>query len=234
MNREDEKVAFQIFLDLYRKLPPGEKSERPDFVINLNGEKIGVELTELMEEKVHPYSSAAKYSLEDKIAKSAQIQYNSLSIKKVQAHLRFADNLNLALSEVDTLAAKISKIILNSVNEVPYILSHNYEIQDNLPKGVSGIYYDIAPFMSESHFSIWRGKWTGSFSIDYLNKVINKKEKNINQYRKIVDQIYLLIIEGFNFSGNLGQFEFKGSLTENNFDKIFLLQILSRRLHEIK
>ena len=63
---------------------------------------------------------------------------------------------------------------------------------------------------------------------------INKKEKNINQYRKIVDQIYLLIIEGFNFSGNLGQFEFKGSLTENNFDKIFLLQILSRRLHEIK
>lgn len=234
MNVEDEKFVFNIFLELYGKLPPGEKSERPDFVINLNGKKIGVELIELMEQKVQTYSSAAKYSLEDKIAKSAQIQYDSLSGKKVLAHLRFADNLKLPLREVDTLAATIAKAILNSVKDLPYVLSHNQEIQDDLPKGVSGIYYDIAPFMPESHFSIWRGKWTGSFNIDFLNKVINKKEKNISSYRKNLDQIYLLIIEGFNFSGYLGQFEFKGSLTENNFDKIFLLQIMSRQLHEIK
>jgi hypothetical protein len=234
MNIEEEKIAFKIFLELYGKLPPGQKSERPDFIINLNNEKIGVELTELMEEKVQTYSSAARYSLEDKIAKSAQVQYDFLSSKKILSHLRFVDNLKLALSEVDTMATKIAITILNSVTKLPYVLSQSFEIQDDLPKGVSGIYFDIAPFMPESHFSVMRGKWTGSFDIDFLNKTINKKEKNIIPYRKKVDQIYLLIIEGFNFSGYLGQFEQKGLLTKNSFDKIFLLQIMSRQLHEIK
>jgi hypothetical protein len=235
MNIEEEKIAFKIFLELFGKLPPGEKSERPDFIIYHNSKKIGVELTELMEEKVKTYSSAAQYSLEDKIAKSAQVKYDSISERKIAAHLRFVENFNLALKDVDTFAAKIAKLIYENVKELPYVLRPNYEILDDLPKQISGVYFDIAPFMIESHFSVWRGKWGNlSFNIDFLNKSINKKERSINQYLKNVDQIYLLIIEGYHFSGYLGQFEFKGSLAENHFDKIFLLQIMSRQIHVIK
>ena len=50
MDINKEKFAFELFLELYDKLPPGIKTECPDFIINQNSTKIGVELIELMED----------------------------------------------------------------------------------------------------------------------------------------------------------------------------------------
>jgi hypothetical protein len=234
MNSTDEEFAFKIFLELNGKLPTGEKSECPDFIINLNGKKIGIELTELMEDVVSPFSTAAKYALEDKIAKSAQQKYDLKSNKRIIAHLQIVENLNLPKHKIEMLGNQISEILIKTTKDSPYILSHHHEIIDDLPNGILGIYYDMTTFMPESHFSVWRGKWTGSFDINHLNIAISKKENNIKAYRRNVDQIYLLIIEGFSFSSYLGPFEFKGTTIDNSFDKIFLLQVMSRLLFNIK
>jgi hypothetical protein len=234
MNPVDEEFAFKIFLELNGELPLGEKSECPDFIINLNGEKIGIELTELMEDVASTFSTPARYALEDKIAKSAQLKYDLISNKRIIAHLQIVENLKLPKHKIEVLGNQISEILLQTTKDSPYILSHHHEIIDDLPNGILGIYYDMTPFMPESHFSVWRGKWTGSFDINHLNKTITKKENNINAYRRNVDQIYLLIIEGFSFSSYLGPFEFKGTTIDNSFDKIFLLQVMSRQLYNIK
>ena len=234
MNPTDELFAFKIFLELHGKLSTGKKSESPDFIINLNGNNIGIELTELMEDVVSPFSTAARYALEDKIAKSAQRKYDLVSNKRIIAHLQISENIKLPMHKIEILGNQIAEILIFTTKDMPYVLSHHHEIIDDLPNGILGIYYDITPFMTDSHFSVWRGKWTGTFDINYLNKAIIKKENYITAYRQNVDQIYLLIIEGFTFSSYLGQFEHKGTLCDNTFDKIFLLQVMSRQLFKIK
>jgi hypothetical protein len=234
MNSADEEFAFKIFLELHGELPTGEKSVCPDFVINHNGKKIGVELIELMENISQPFSSAAKYSLEDKIAKSDQRQFDLISNKKLMVNLQIVENLNLPQHKINYLASQIVDILTNTINDKPYVLSHNLEIIENLPKQIVNIYYDITPFLTESHFSVMRSKWTGSFNLNDLNRSIGKKENNVKTYRKNVDLIYLLIIEGFTFSSYLGPFEKKGNIINNSFDKIFLLKVMSRELFEIK
>ena len=179
-------------------------------------------------------SPAAKYALEDKIAKSAQQKYDLKSNKRIIAHLQIVENLNLPKHKIEMLGNQISEILIKTTKDSPYILSHHHEIIDDLPNGILGIYYDMTTFMPESHFSVWRGKWTGSFDINHLNIAISKKENNIKAYRRNVDQIYLLIIEGFSFRSYLGPFEFKGTTSDNSFDKIFLLQVMSRLLFNIK
>jgi hypothetical protein len=234
MNSADEELAFKIFLELHGELPTGEKSVCPDFIINLDGNKIGIELTELMDDVVSQYSTPAKYAIEDKIAKSAQQKFELISSKRIIVHLQIVENLILPKHKIEVLGNQIAEILVETIKDSSYILSHHLEIIEDLPNGILGIYYDIAPFMPESHFSVWRGKWTGSFDINYLNKAISKKENNIMTYRRNVNQIYLLIIEGFSFSSYLGPFEFRGTAIDNSFDKIFLLQVMSRLLFKIK
>ena len=128
MNTDQEKFAFEIFLELHGKLPTGVKTEAPDFTIKHDGKKIGVELIELLEPAYQKTSSAAKYSLEDKIAKSAQRQYDLISDKKLMVNLQIVENLDFPLSKIDSLSSQISDTLLNVIKDKPYCLSHNFEI----------------------------------------------------------------------------------------------------------
>lgn len=234
MNSDKEEFAFKIFRELLGNLPLAEKSESPDFIINLDGKRIGIELTELMEENSGQSSLAAKYSLEDKIAKSARIKFDLRSDKRIMANLQIIDNLRLSSNKIDNVAGEIAEILFKTTKNFPNVLSHDHEITENLPKDILNIYFGITPFMTESQFSVMRGKWTGSFDLNDLNRVIDKKDKNISAYKKKVDQLYLLIIEGFVPNSWYGPFTMTGSTTKNSFDKIFLLKIMSRQLFEIK
>ena len=234
MNLDKETLAFNVFRNLHGDLPPGEKSESPDFLINLDNKIIGVELTELMEEDSGPSSLAAKYSLEDKIAKSSRIKFDLASNKRIMANLHIRDNLSLPSNKIHSISKEIADLITRTTENYPNTLSYNYEINENLPKEILAIYFDIAPFMTESHFSVMRGKWTGSFNINDLNRAIEKKDKNIPKYRKKADSIYLVIIEGFAPNSWFGPFIKTGTYIKNSFDKIFLLKIMSRELFQIK
>ncbi|MGA2407164.1 MAG: hypothetical protein ABSF81_10495 [Bacteroidales bacterium] len=234
MNSYNEEFAFKIFRELHGNLPDGEKSESPDFIINLDCKRIGIELTELMEEDPGPLSLAAKYSLEDKISKSAQRQFDNRSDKRIMVNLQIVQKLNLSSHKINHLGSEIAQILIKATKDYPNVLSHHHEINENLPKEILNIYFDITPFMTESHFSVIRGKWTDSFNLNDLNRIIIKKDKYALNYRLKVDKLYLLIIEGFAPNSWYGPFTMTGSIIENNFDKIFLLKIMSRQLYEIK
>lgn len=187
-----------------------------------------------MEEDSGSLSLAAKYSLEDKISQSAQRQFDISSDRRIMANLQIVEKLNLSSHKVNLLGSVIADILIKATKDSPNVLSHNHEINENLPKEILNIYFDIIHFMTESHFSVMRGKWTGSFNLNDLNRVIIKKDKYTLYYKKNFDQLYLLIIEGFAPNSWYGPFIKTGSAIENNFDKIFLLKIMSRQLYEIK
>lgn len=234
MNTYNEEFAFKLFRELHGNLPDGEKSESPDFIINLDGKMIGIELTELMEEDSGPLSLAAKYSLEEKIAKSAQRQFDNRSDKRIMVNLQIVEKLNLPSYKITHLASEIAQILINTTKDFPDVLSNNHEIIENLPNEILNIYFDITPFLTESHFTVMRGKWTGSFNINDLVRLIIKKNKYTLDYRRKVDLLYLLIIEGFAPKSWYGSFMMTGSAIENDFDKVFLLKIMSRQLYKIK
>lgn len=234
MDLNKEIFAFNLFRELYGQLPPGEKSERPDFIISKDGSKIGIELTELMDEEYGGSSLAAKYSSEDKIVKLSRINFDLLTNKRIFANLHFRDKLKIKSNRKEQISREIATILVNTTNNYPNVLIHNLEINDNLPNELLNIYFDIAPFLEDSHFMAMRGKWTGPFNINELNRIVEKKDKNLFAYKTRTDQVYLVIIEGFIPNSMYGEFLNSGTLIKNGFDKVFLLRIMSKKLFEIK
>ena len=79
-----------------------------------------------------------------------------------------------------------------------------------------------------------RSKCSGTFNIENLSPVVIKKNTLIPRYKTNVDIVYLVIIESFSAHSNNGEFLQTGSIVPNDFDKIFLFNILSNKLFEIK
>lgn len=148
MNREEEKLAFNKFLIAIGNLPNGEKSESPDYIIKTDKSKIGVELTELIFEKINGISIAELYSLEDSIVKLVRGDFDTKSNIKIWATISFQDNLSVNGKEKIMLAEEISSVILNTLKKDQYEDLKNIEIIENLPKGVRGIYFDIVSFFT--------------------------------------------------------------------------------------
>jgi hypothetical protein len=234
MNREEEKFAFNKFLRAFGKLPDGEKTESPDFIIPTEKGRIGVELTELIFEKINGISIAEIYSIEDSIVKLVQFDFDKKSKKKIWATISFQDNIKISGKDKILLAQEISLFIINSLEN--YLDEHleNLEILENLPKGVRGIYFDIVPFFTESLISPMRGKWPPPIDFETLNEVILKKNRNLLRYKAKVDFVYLVILVSLSFKSHHGDFVNAGSLISNDFDKIFLFNTLSDKVFEIK
>jgi hypothetical protein len=235
MDLDKEKFAFALFYELYNNLAKGIKTEGPDFIINQNGIRIGVEHVDFMEEsKENEISVPVKYSLEDKVVRYSNEDFDKHSDKRIVANIQFQDDLKLRSKRIKELALEISNRIQITVKDFPNIIYHKLEVTDNLPAGVLHIYFDIAPYLDKSIFQAMRSKWIGKFNLNDLNRLISKKEKNIPNYLNKVNQIYLLITEGFIPNSWIGDFENNGVMINNRFDKIFLLKVMSHNLYELK
>ena len=233
MNTDQEIFAFNRFINLYGQLEFGEKSKYPDFIVKSGNKKIGIELTELIYEKNHGVLLSKKYALEDKIAKQTIIEFDQQCNKRIWASIQFQDKLSISSARKKGLAQEISSMLINTINSYPEE-TNNIEITENLPNELQGIYFDIVSFLTESLIYSMRSKWSGTFNIENLSPVVIKKNTLIPRYKTNVDIVYLVIIESFSAHSNNGEFLQTGSIVPNDFDKIFLFNILSNKLFEIK
>jgi hypothetical protein len=234
MSLDKELFAYQIFNQLYGKLPCGKKSESPDFIIYNDNQRIGIELTELIEKQNQKNSLVSRYALEDKIARLAKAIFDNASLKRVMVNIAFQDRLIVPAKRVKPLAHELVSILIKKTEDPSIANSINLEILEDLPNEISSIYFDIAKFLDESIFNAMRSKWVGDFDINELNRPLEKKEKYIKSYKQNTDKIYLLITEGFVPNSWYGRFVENGKLNDTKFDKVFFLRLLSRQLYEIK
>jgi len=238
--KEEFKLLEDFFSDYYKIFDEDlfpvnshlECSESPDFIIKFDNEKIGVELTRAIDEKI-----MNSEVLEIKIYKIIQKYVEKENIKKV-IWLSFSNKL-----DADINKRKKSKFIKNFTEEFKkYIMARRNdqyasfeEFCESNKNSLICKYLEDEPIREDYKKPLVIPGGRYFFPFDYEEKLkiaINKKIGKVSNYREKVDKIYLLI-KISNDPANLVPFldddipgitEILNLYTkgENHFDKIFL------------
>lgn len=234
MNFDKEKYAFEKFLELYKKLPMGQKSESPDFLIKTDNGTVGVELIEIINEQTKEYTPDQIYSIEDKVTEYAKTEFEKLTKKKLLVSIGFHDNLKMNNRRVKELGQQIAHLLYKQTLHLPdNELFYSGEIKGILPTELSLISFDIVPFLDELIWQPIRQKFIEYLEAKHLNKAIEKKEKLIAAYKTKADKVFLLMTEGFLPRSWYGDFKDR-QIQDSQFDKVFLLRIMTNELIELK
>jgi len=238
--KEEFKLLEDFFSDYYKifheyLFPENchlEGSESPDFIVKFDNQKIGIELTRAIDEKI-----MKSQDLEIEIYKKIQKYVEEEDIKKV-IWLSFSNKLDSDINKI-----KKNKFIKGFTEECKkYIMTRRNteyssfeEFCESNKNSLICKYLEVEPIREDYKKPLVIPGGRYFFPFDYERKLkvaINKKIGKISNYRKKVDKIYLLI-KISNDPANLVPFldddipyikEILNSYTkgENNFDKIFL------------
>jgi len=249
--KEELKLLKHFILDYHKNsheylFPKNchlECSESPDFIVKFDNEKIGIEITETINEGIK-----ASENLEDKIYNNIKNYLEEEDIK-IDIWLFFSDSLVSDISNINQKAKrkkiKNSQFIKDFTEEyINYIIARRNreyisfeEFCESNENSLICKYLEDEPIVAlySEKLIIRRGGIHFS-SINYYKRklpdIIKKKIEKVPSYRKKVDKIYLLIITSFEPSKDLHFLDdniekLKEILNlytkgENNFDKIFL------------
>jgi hypothetical protein len=234
MKHEEEKYSFEKFRELHGNLPPGRKSETPDFLIVAGNETIGVEFTEVTNESSNVFSPAAKYALEDRIIRHAKAGMQKLRNIMLFVTIRFRDGLIINAKRVKKLGEEISQVVYERTLHLSEIepLEHQVIVED-LPDELDLISFDVAPCLDEPEWHAIRQKGIEHLDIERIDRVISRKEEVVMTCRTKADRVYLVIVDGLGPRSWYHDF-LQGQIRETSFDKVFLLRIMVNQLVELK
>lgn len=210
MNKDIRKKAHEKFL-LERFLECSgieaniEKDwENPDFIIQVDGKRIGVELTNLYI-PTHPtrIPMQAEESAENKLLAHARTLYEQSGGKPVQVTALFgASSLLSPLNKearnriAAALAAQVMKRSLHSMERLVYRLDDfdDDELENStLLHWFSSVTVLGVPTQEMAHWGAARAGWASELSLSELQALVDKKAERLEDYRRVVPENWLLI-----------------------------------------
>lgn len=239
MDKLTEKIYLDSFLKTYYKntnFTYFEEDEKPDFIIEVEGKKIGVEVTELLiSDKMKQHESTVSI-----ICKKTQekLQAN-LTDKYLQVSPGFKRLPSINRLNRESFSDKLVEAVLNNLpneDSAMITLRNTYENDDVIPDELNYMHIITSPTMTKHFVKEVDG---GYFEEDLLNKfqnILNKKEKKLSRYVKRYDDIWLLITaQGFNASSLVDPSDESILHTyKSSFDKAFYFQLFDKSFFELK
>lgn len=201
-----EKYYLDLLKQLFKKklgqeFPSGQivEFEKPDFLVKRSQGWLGIEITELVREK-HPnekHSPAEKAGFCDKIVGDARRLCEEWGVAPVLVtvwilrsldHVRGTD-ARRRLSE--NLARFVKKWCDAHTGDEQAFLKP----EDALPE-IWQIHLWRPKVSLDYHRWMWKpgGVWVGAVHVDSLQKRISEKDKNYDEYRKVCNECWLVIM----------------------------------------
>ena len=240
MKNQDKKELH--FFRRFRKLNSlldnryFEKSETPDFITKDHHKPvIGVEITDLVSKKeIKNIPVIEIYSLERKLVKKAE----NLFMKKYNLPLHvsfdFVPGIRIASNQFNAISNEMAGIIWYMVKDAElsdyFDITQEYPLPDYL-KYVSASYF---PNIADSVWYNGYAEFVPDISVEDIQTVLDKKEQKIGTYRKNVDMIYLLIIEGLLPSWHGSIETVSNHKYSCSFDGVFVLRSFQNKLYELR
>lgn len=234
--KERERWIIDLFIENYKKgeISLIKEQEAPDFIVNLDERKIGVELTEIFQDshlgvsKMKQESSDNNRFTEDLIALiQPDIPFTFL------IEIYFNKNFPIKKSKKQEILKELQGICVNAMIDLPnnkHLELDNY--YDNLPNEIEEVNVYRYDGMEESIDSRPEGGPVSPLRIDHLKTILTNKESKLSFYG-VCDQQWLLIREGNYFSGSFSNVEIDFKI-DSPFDKIFLFRTKTREIIELK
>jgi len=212
--KQHERFLLDRFLELQGISPTSvEPRDPPDFLIDLEGRKIGIEVTELFirsRSKGHPRPEGKPFlqdieSITNQIVSTARKIYFDAGNPLLKAEIWFSDQITLDKKKGD----QVAKLIANQIQSMSLQDSQaavwrsseaEYE-ERSLSEWIDIICTQRVPEYRDAQWKDRFAQWTvarpglvAPLTPKHLQEAIDKKAKKIDSYKKCAEEIWLLIV----------------------------------------
>jgi hypothetical protein len=233
---ENEIWIMEIFLGVHprKDLKIIAKQESPDFIISLDGNKIGVEITEVFQDSNLGDSKMQQYS-------SVAGEFGDELIYLIQPHVDYRFSIGVNLDTNFPLKKSTRKSVLQRTADICVAammgLSNHQHIDlenyyDSLPDEVKDIHIYRFDEMPESINSKPEGGTVATLTIAYIQPILTRKERKLHNYTTCDNQ-WLVIREGNYYAGSFSELSIDLPI-KSRFDKVYLLRSRTRELIDLK
>lgn len=206
--KQHERFLLDRFLELQGISPASiEPLDPPDFLIDLEGRKVGIEVTELFirsnKSEAHPQPEEepllqAAESITNLIVSKARKIYFDAGNPPVLSTIWFSDRITLDKKKGDQIAELIAHQIqtmsLQNSQAVAWRSSEDENEERYLSESVAIIHTYRVPELRFARWTVARPGLVATLTPKHLQEVIDKKAKKINSYKKVAEEIWLLIV----------------------------------------
>lgn len=206
--KQNERFLLDRFLELQGISPARiQPLDPPDFLIDLEGREVGIELTELFirsdKSRAHhqPTNDLLLQEIEsitDGIVSKARKIYFDAGNPPVLLTLFFSDRITLDKKNGDQIAkliaCQIQSMSLTNSQVADWRSSDDENEEHPLSESVVLMHALGVPERRFARWTVARPGLVASLTPKHLQEVIDKKAKKISVYKKIEEEIWLLIV----------------------------------------
>ncbi len=205
--KQHERFLLDRFLELQGitsgDIVPGES---PDFLVDLKGHKVGIEVTEIfirrnrLEANPQPRKELllqAVESVTNQIVSKAQKTYFDARNPPVLATIWFSDGIALDRKKGDQVAGLIARQIqsmnLKNSQKGAWRSSEDENAERSLSESVAIIHAYGVPDQLFARWTVGRPAVVAPLTTKHLQDVIDEKAKKFNRYKEKAEGVWLLI-----------------------------------------
>jgi hypothetical protein len=203
-SEEKKKLQEMFFLDQFLKLQgisPKSVDHRtppdPDFLIDLDGRKVGIELTALHIRKTKKNPLKAGESCTDKIVSEARRIYFEAGNPPVLTTVVFSTRFVPEKCRRDDIAKLIADQVQGMRFQPPQVVDWRPCDDENekslLSESIAFIHARSVPEVQMARWSVARAGLAVSLTPRHLQDVIKQKAQKFEGYKKCADEIWLLV-----------------------------------------
>jgi hypothetical protein len=203
-----------------------EEREAPDFIVTLNDQRVGMELTELFV----PHDSVgaplqAQESAADRIVNQARVNYENAGGQP--AYVRVLFNPGQDLTRLNRAAA--AQELAMFVRDIDVQEGSNQEIRPGYPgspfaETIASIRVYGVPSQEMALWTVLRAGWAFPIAIEPIQARIDEKARRLNSYRNVVSSNWLVIVADATRPSQLftaRKSEFDVTSIKSSFDRTF-------------
>lgn len=166
-----------------------KESESPDFITEICGRRIGIEVTELFRDDRPP----ANESLGSRVIRQAQSLYEASGSTR-PAHVTFRFDLELCTVRRDETAVALARFV-----ETLHL--QEWESANLLGREIGGVPRGIRlqravglPFGHRNNWNFTRSAWVAPLTATQLQPIVDQKADKLRKYREKASENWLVIV----------------------------------------
>lgn len=201
-----------------------DSGQEPDFLIDLNGVKIGVEVTQLF--KQHGENGSQDKALEIKHQKFlSDLADSYYKINGTPIHLRILDKIGVIDSNIMDTVTDLAQELFDITKK----MEEKERVEEKLSVGLR---VDVLRLTNESKYKKYRRwQWIGDhvgfsrqITVKMLEDRVDSKRKKTDKYKSVVERVILLVYADTRYKSGFVHPEDQMTLIVNNggFEAIYL------------
>jgi len=203
--------------------------ESPDFLLEIEGRRVGLEVTEVFVGEHPRASTKAAESIVDEIIERAKRAYEGRGGKLLQVTLRFASRADMRNVNRIKAADAIANFLFEADPQAGGAWGYDRRATgfDRLPEQLVSITAYFEPSYSTSHWWTPSVGWVSPLDTNALQPSVDDKARKIARYRQEVAECWLLLaIEGRSASQMFEPSDTPPAVA-SPFDRTYLLFLFS-------